>query len=49
MKKIFPWMLPSEFNSIDHTLGVLSMARAQDPNSAGSQFFTSNRCSNAKQ
>ena len=33
------WMLPSEFNSIDHTLGVLSMARAQDPNSAGSQFF----------
>ena len=32
-------MLPSEFNSIDHTLGVLSMARAQDPNSAGSQFF----------
>ena len=33
------WMLPSEFNSIDHTLGVLSMARAQDPNSANSQFF----------
>tara|TARA_Y100001934_G_C12012957_1_gene613169 strand:+ start:98 stop:700 length:603 start_codon:yes stop_codon:yes gene_type:complete len=33
------WMLPSEFNSIEHKLGILSMARAQDPNSAGSQFF----------
>ncbi len=26
-------------NSLKHTRGVLSMARAQDPNSAGSQFF----------
>lgn len=26
-------------NSLKHTEGVLSMARAQDPNSAGSQFF----------
>lgn len=26
-------------NSLKHTTGVLSMARAQDPNSAGSQFF----------
>lgn len=26
-------------NSLKHTKGVLSMARAQDPNSAGSQFF----------
>ena len=26
-------------NSIDHTKGVISMARAGDPNSAGSQFF----------
>ena len=26
-------------NDLSHTRGVLSMARAQDPNSAGSQFF----------
>ena len=26
-------------NDLDHTRGVLSMARAMDPNSAGSQFF----------
>lgn len=26
-------------NKLKHTAGVLSMARAQDPNSAGSQFF----------
>mgnify|MGYP004621355527 CR=1 FL=1 len=26
-------------NSLSHQRGVLSMARAQDPNSAGSQFF----------
>ena len=26
-------------NDLRHTLGVLSMARTQDPNSAGSQFF----------
>ena len=26
-------------NDLKHTQGVLSMARAQDPNSAGSQFF----------
>lgn len=26
-------------NDLRHTRGVLSMARAQDPNSAGSQFF----------
>ena len=31
--------LPSEFNSTPHTRGVLSMARASDPNSANSQFF----------
>ena len=29
----------AEFNDIDHQRGILSMARAQDPNSAGSQFF----------
>lgn len=26
-------------NDLKHTMGVLSMARAMDPNSAGSQFF----------
>ena len=29
----------AEFNKTSHTRGILSMARAQDPNSAGSQFF----------
>ena len=29
----------AEFNDKAHTRGVLSMARSQDPNSAGSQFF----------
>ena len=29
----------AEFNSKHHARGILSMARAQDPNSAGSQFF----------
>lgn len=29
----------AEFNDTPHTRGVLSMARGQDPNSAGSQFF----------
>lgn len=29
----------AEFNDTKHERGVLSMARAQDPNSAGSQFF----------
>lgn len=29
----------AEFNATPHVEGVLSMARAQDPNSAGSQFF----------
>jgi cyclophilin family peptidyl-prolyl cis-trans isomerase len=31
--------LPAEFNGIPHDLGILSMARSQNPNSAGSQFF----------
>jgi len=31
--------LPAEFNSEPHVRGVCSMARAQDPNSADSQFF----------
>jgi len=33
------WRVNAEFSSTPHTKGVLSMARAQDPNSAGSQFF----------
>ena len=31
--------LNAEFNSIKHNRGIVSMARSQDPNSAGSQFF----------
>jgi peptidyl-prolyl cis-trans isomerase B (cyclophilin B) len=39
------YQIPGEFsangyeNDLKHTRGVLSMARAMDPNSAGSQFF----------
>ena len=39
------YSIPGEFaqngfkNDLKHTRGVLSMARAMDPNSAGSQFF----------
>lgn len=39
------WQIKGEFaangvkNDLKHTKGVLSMARAMDPNSAGSQFF----------
>lgn len=39
------YSIPGEFNAngfkndLKHSRGVLSMARAQDPNSAGSQFF----------
>lgn len=39
------WHIKGEFtangvnNPLKHTRGVLSMARAQDPDSAGSQFF----------
>ena len=29
----------AEFNNIHHARGIVSMARAQDPNSASSQFF----------
>jgi cyclophilin family peptidyl-prolyl cis-trans isomerase len=29
----------AEFNAISHKRGIVSMARAQDPNSASSQFF----------
>jgi peptidyl-prolyl cis-trans isomerase B (cyclophilin B) len=33
------YSLPEEFNERKHEAGVLSMARSNDPNSAGSQFF----------
>ncbi|MCT4642636.1 MAG: peptidylprolyl isomerase [Bacteriovoracaceae bacterium] len=33
--------LQAEFNSIKHTPGIVAMARAQDPNSADSQFYIS--------
>lgn len=33
------WKVKAEFNDRKHVRGVLSMARSQDPNSAGSQFF----------
>ncbi len=33
------WAVDAEFNDRQHDKGVLSMARSQDPNSAGSQFF----------
>ena len=31
--------IKAEFNDTPHKRGILSMARAQDPNSAGSQFY----------
>jgi peptidyl-prolyl cis-trans isomerase B (cyclophilin B) len=33
------YQIKAEFNKKSHVRGVLSMARSQDPNSAGSQFF----------
>jgi peptidyl-prolyl cis-trans isomerase B (cyclophilin B) len=33
------YKIKAEFNKKPHVRGVLSMARSQDPNSAGSQFF----------
>jgi len=33
------WTINAEFNDVPHTKGILSMARTNDPNSAGSQFF----------
>ncbi len=33
------WTVDQEFNNISHEKGILSMARSQDVNSAGSQFF----------
>ena len=33
------WNIKAEFNQNKHSRGALSMARSQDPDSAGSQFF----------
>ena len=33
------WQVDAEFNKVPHKRGILSMARSNDPNSAGSQFF----------
>jgi peptidyl-prolyl cis-trans isomerase B (cyclophilin B) len=33
------YQIKAEFNSTPHEAGVLSMARTNDPDSAGSQFF----------
>jgi len=33
------YAIKAEFNDRSHTRGVISMARSQDPDSAGSQFF----------
>ena len=33
------YTINAEFSDVPHKRGILSMARAQDPNSAGSQFF----------
>lgn len=33
------YKIKAEFNDRSHTRGVISMARSNDPNSAGSQFF----------
>jgi peptidyl-prolyl cis-trans isomerase B (cyclophilin B) len=33
------YKIKAEFNATPHVAGVLSMARANDPNSAGTQFF----------
>lgn len=33
------YTVKAEFSNINHKRGILSMARAADPNSAGSQFF----------
>ena len=33
------YQIKAEFNDTHHARGVVSMARAQDPDSAGSQFF----------
>ena len=38
--------IEAEFNNIKHNRGIVSMARSQDPDSAGSQFFIVHKDSN---
>jgi peptidyl-prolyl cis-trans isomerase B (cyclophilin B) len=33
------YTIKAEFNDVSHSRGIVSMARSQDPDSAGSQFF----------
>ncbi len=33
------WNIPAEFSDLRHVKGIVSMARSNNPNSAGSQFF----------
>ena len=40
------YTIDSEFNNIEHKRGIVSMARSNDPNSAGSQFFIVHKDSN---
>ena len=40
------YSVDAEFNSIKHDRGIVSMARSQNPNSAGSQFFIVHQDSN---
>ena len=40
------YTIDAEFNTIKHNHGIVSMARAADPNSAGSQFFIVHKDSN---
>lgn len=40
------YLIDAEFNDIKHNRGIVSMARSQDPNSAGSQFFIVHKDSN---
>ena len=42
------YTIKAEFNDRLHAAGVLSMARAKDPNSAGSQFFICHNRSNTQ-
>lgn len=40
------YKIDAEFNDVPHTRGILSAARSQDPNSAGSQFYIVHEDSN---
>ena len=40
------YSIDAEFNDIKHNRGIVSMARSQNPNSAGSQFFIVHKNSN---